>query len=159
MPDTSARHLNDRTQTRFIIVRETREISRGRSQSGREYAMWQLIATKPDGTPIEANLRSFEDMPRGEVLEVAVTPFVSEQWGTSYTVARKNKSQLHSDLESLERRVAAIEVKLGIDPGTSGLIPGQGPPPPPPVTETGPAPPPPPLGDASPGSGNGDFTF
>lgn len=133
MPDYTAHHVNDKTATRFIIVKETREISSGRSQNGREYSMWQIIATKPDGAVIDQNLRSFEDLPRGEVLEVSVTPFVSEQWGTSYTVARKNKSKLHSDFELLSARVAALEKHLGLaaPEEPQGVRAHQGPPPPP----------------------------
>lgn len=141
MPDRNAHHQNDKTQTRFIIVKETREISTGRSQSGREYTMWQLIATKPDGTPIEQNLRAFEDMPRGEVLEVSVTPFVSQQWGTSYTVARKDKSELHKKVEELEARIARLESMLNVTEPV--YVEGQASGPPPvPVTPTSVPPPP-----------------
>lgn len=116
--------------------------------------MWQIIATKPDGTPIPQNLRCFEDLPRGEVLEVSVTPFVSEQWGTSYTIARKNKSKLHTDVMSLEQRVARIEAKLGLtnnDSPAEASPPSAAPPPPPQQTIT--PPPPPPLTGAQ-GTGN-----
>lgn len=140
-----ARHEHEKTATRFIIVKETREISHGRSQSGSEYRMWQIIATKPDGTPIAQNLRCFEDLPRGEVLEVSVTPFVSEQWGTSYTVARKDKSKLHADVDALTKRVAALEEYLGINTPegqTEGRFAHQGPPPDPPPYELKTPPPP-----------------
>lgn len=136
MPDRNAHHQNDKTQTRFIIVKETREISSGRSQNGREYTMWQLIATKPDGTPIEQNLRSFEDMPRGEVLEVAVTPFVSQQWGTSYTVARKDKSELHKKVEELTARIARLESVLNITEPVYVEGQSSAPPPPPATPDT-----------------------
>jgi hypothetical protein len=150
-----AHHDNDKTATRFIIVKESREISRGRTQSGSEYTMWQLICTKPDGTPIAQNLRSFEDMPRGEVLEVSVTPFVSQQWGTSYTVARKDKSELHRKVEELETRIATLEKLLNVvfDPNP----PGQGPPPlPPSVTSV---PPPPTISNPNATADDGEVPF
>lgn len=143
----SPEHQSDKTRTTFIIVKETREISRGRNpRTQAEFTMWQIIATKPDGTPIPQNLRCFEDLPRGEVLEVSVTPFVSEQWGTSYTIARKNKSKLHTDVSSLEDRVARIEAMLNITSDDSSPAPSSAPPPPPstPITP----PPPPPLTNA-----------
>lgn len=156
MPDRTAHHLNDKTQTRFIIVKETREISRGRSQNGREYVMWQIIATKPDGVPIDANLRSFEDLPRGELLEVAVTPFVSEQWGTSYTVARKDKSELHRKVEELQARIERLESILNVTDPVSVANQTSAPPPPPSTPET---PPPPPTVAQHTTPGNGDVPF
>lgn len=123
--------------------------------------MWQLIATLPDGTAIEQNLRSFEDMPRGEVLEVSVTPFVSEQWGTSYTVARKNKSKLHGDLEELATRVKRIEDFLGValtGDESPGIEQHRGPPPPPDSTPSTP-PPPPTITERRAGEDNGDIPF
>lgn len=153
---TQARHLNEKTSTRFLIVKETREISRGRNpRTGSDYTMWQIIATKPDGTPIDQNLRSFEDLPRGEVLEVSVTPFVSQQWGTSYTIARKDKSKLHSDVDELKQRIERIEAHLGLGPNSS---PQQGPPPPPPQSTTT-APPAPPTLAERPPPGDGDIPF
>lgn len=155
----SGAHATDRTYTTFIIVRETREISSGNNpRTGQDYTMWQLIATKPDGTMIDQNLRSFEDMPRGEVLEVSVTPFVSEQWGTSYTIARKDKSKLHKDMATLEERVARIEQHLGLtlddsprpEPPRPGLAP-------PPLPSTGPVEPPPLVGGNHTGPSDREF--
>jgi hypothetical protein len=142
----SGEHRTEKTRTTFIIVKETREISSGRNaRTGQDYTMWQLVATKPDGTMIPQNLRAFEDMPRGEVLEVSVTPFVSEQWGTSYTVARKDKSKLHSDFDALKARVERLEKLLNVTEETTGAPPPPataGPPPLPPTSTANIEPPP-----------------
>jgi hypothetical protein len=159
----SGQHQTSRTHTTFIIVKETREISKGRNpRTQDEFVLWQVIATKPDGTPIPQNLRCFEELPRGEVLEVSVTPFVSEQWGTSYTIARKDKSRLHTEVHTLEERVARIERHLGL--GDNDSPPPSSPPPappavPPPLSPTPDTTVPPPPDLQRPKPSEGDVPF
>ena len=124
-----------------IIAREVKVIHNGRTSNGNEYTIWQVIATKPSGETIDLNLRSFEELPTGEVLDVEVTPFHHPQFGTSYTLKRKggHKSKTAHRIEELEKRVAVLEARLGITENGSPP-PAQAPgPPPAPVT----APPPP----------------
>lgn len=124
-----------------IIVRETREIHHGH-QGGKSFTLYQVVATKPDGQPIDLNLRAFEDLPRDEVMPVEVTPFVSEQYGTSYTLKPKAKSKQSLKMEELEQRVAAVERAIGLTPDSSSTV-GSGPPPPPQPEHQAPPPPPP----------------
>lgn len=115
--------------TTQIVVTETRVTYEGKNKQGHTYKLYQIIATKPDGSPVPFNLRSFEDMPKGEVLEVAAEIYRSQQYGDSYTLTRKggSKSATKNELEKLAERVTAIERKLEIM-----ASPQSGPPPPPP---------------------------
>jgi len=134
-----------------IIVRETREIHHGH-QGGKDFTLYQIVATKPDGTNIDLNLRSFEDLPRDEVLPVEVTPFVSEQYGTSYTLKTKTKTGQRRKMEELESRLEVVEKMLGLTPNSSSEVqPG---PPPPPQQDRQPPPPPPPIQRQQTGGGN-----
>lgn len=149
-----AEHQNDKTRDTQIIVRECNPIKSGTSQkTGEQWTMYQLVATKPDGTPIPQNLRSFEEQPIHEVIDVAVTPFVSESYGTSYTIKRRGVPKSQLEIEDLKRRLEAVEAKLGIQPGGQSLRPV---PPPPSPVETPPPPPP-----VQPGmhAGNNDIPF
>lgn len=146
--------------TTKIIVTETREIHSGRTAAGGTYTIWQLIATKPDGTPITMNLRAFSDMPKNQVLEVECKLFRSQQYGDSYTVERKGDSGL-----TLEQRVKRIEDFLsgrgefrGSASGGSADPPAPVPTPPPPPP---PAPPPatPPPMEPPPPAVPTDFDF
>jgi hypothetical protein len=124
-------------------MRETREVHHGRnSRTGDDFTLYQIVATKPDGTLIEENLRSFEDLPRDEVLPVEVTPFVSDQYGMSYTLKLRAKSKQGQKLDELEERIARIESHLGLESNSSSQQPG---PPPPPQPSSQPPPPPPPI--------------
>jgi len=134
-----------------IIVRETREIHHGHT-GGKDFTLYQIVATKPDGTNIDLNLRSFEDLPRDEVLPVEVTPFVSEQYGTSYTLKTKTKTGQRRKMEELESRLEVVEKMLGLTPNSSSEVqPG---PPPPPQQDRQPPPPPPPIQRQQTGGGN-----
>lgn len=144
----AAAHQNDKTYETKIIVKECKVIHSGTARDGAAYTMHQLIATKPDGAPIQKNLRSFEDFPLHEVVDVTVTPFVSEQYGTSYTIKRKGLSESQREIEQLKKRMAAVETRLGITPGGSSA-PAVPPPPSPGAA-------PPPLPNTAGGSG-GEF--
>lgn len=134
-----------KSSDRQIIVKQAREITRGRNKTtGEEYVMYQVIATKPDGIPIEQNLRTFDELPLNEVLDVTVTPFTSEQWGTSYTLKLKGQTKQQKEMVELRRRIERIEKQLGISGSVDGP-PGPPPPPssvPPPVTSQPTTPPP-----------------
>lgn len=147
-----AQHRHNKTRTTSIIVKQTTAIKSGRSRNGDAYTLYQVIATKPDGTPIEdaqgnpLNLRTFDELPRDEVVKVAVTPFTSDQYGTSYTLKREGVSKLEKEVQSLRERVAQLERHLGLQ--------APGAPPPPPSTQL------PPLevpnGPPTAGGGGGD---
>lgn len=146
--------------TTKIIVTEQKQIHKGRNASGTEYTIWQVIAQKENGQPIsqDMNLRSFDQLPKNQVVEVEVETYHSEQYGTSYTVTQKGKrrgtglakrvDELFAAMKRLNARLAAVEAIVG----TSGAQPQPSAPPqqaPPPPSQ--PPPPPPPVGDGMPG--------
>lgn len=142
-----AEHRNDKSRETQIIVKQCNPIKSGDGRDGSRWTMYQLVATKPDGTPIPQNLRTFDEVPVNEVVDVNVTPFVSETYGTSYTVKLKEPSESQRELEALKRRVEAIELKLGMKVGGQPLTP---PPPPAGPVATPPMPPPPERTEAPP---------
>lgn len=128
--------------TTKIIVKETRVTSSGRTRKGSTYSLYQVIATKPSGEPINLNLRSFEDLPKDVVIEVDAELFRSEHNGNSYTLQRKGAPGGGSGprLDSLEERVKRIEDFLSGrgEFGGTAAPPQQAapqPPPPPPPAE------------------------
>jgi hypothetical protein len=120
-----------------IIARELRHIKTDTGKSGHQYTLWQVIATKPDGTEIEQNLRTFDELPLNEVIEVTVESFQASSGATSYTVKPK-RAGLPDSVDDLRLRVEKLESHVF---GRTTETPTQAatvtPPPPPP------APPPP----------------
>jgi hypothetical protein len=94
-----------------IIVTDLKQISTGtNSKTGAPYTLYQVEATKPDGQRIDnLKLRTFQDLPKHEAIEVTIKRFVSEQYGESYTIERKGKSRSQQRLDELESRVKALE--------------------------------------------------
>lgn len=139
-----------------IIVRELLHIHTGRSKSGGTYSIWQVRATKPDGTKIadasgeELKLRTFDEgLPKDQVIDVSVEKHDSEQYGTSFTVAAVGEAK-----GGLTKRVEKIEAFLkatvgdrwtNFNPGNPETArPAQATPPPAPPPAPPPPPPPPP---------------
>jgi hypothetical protein len=151
------RYEESKSRDTQIIPKQVREISRGNSRTtGEPWVMWQVIATKPDGTPIEKNgeplnLRTFDELPLNEVVNVTVTPFTSEQFGTSYTLKIKGQTKQQKEMAELRERVRRIEERLGL----SSEVAGAPKPPPPPSTATPPMPPAP----AQSAAGGDDIPF
>lgn len=125
--------------TTKIIVTQTRVTNSGRTRTGGEYTLYQVIATKPSGEPINLNLRSFEDMPKNVVLDVEAELYRSEQYGDSYTLKRLGGGTA-SELQKLEERVKRIEDFLT----GRGEFRGSAAEPQTPVTQQPPTPQPPP---------------
>lgn len=143
-----------------LIVRECKHTYSGTTRSGSAYKLYQVIATKPDGTPISQNLRSFSDLPRNEVLEVECELHQSEQYGPSYTVSVIGGADRYARLED---RVQALEdtvmklIRGGPDPAPPPEPPPAPPPAPPPVQPA--EPPPPPAVSTPQGPSEGDIPF
>lgn len=92
-----------------IIVRELKEISTGKTNAGADYTLYQVRATKPDGTEIKGNLRTFDSgLPIDEVLNVDVEKFTSEQYGESFTITMKKPNQ-GERIEKLEAQVKELQ--------------------------------------------------
>lgn len=131
-----------------LIVRELREIHRGKTTNQVEYIMYQVVATKPDGVPIDLNLRTFEELPRNEVIEVTVEKFQSDQYGESFTLKQVGKQNSRDLIKALTERVKKLEQTVYSDDPYSGG--GRVPPPQPATTQAAPPAPPPPAPAAPP---------
>lgn len=144
-----------------IIVTDQKQIHQGRNRNGGEYTIFQVIAQKESGEPIsqDMNLRSFDQLPKNQVIEVEVEEYNSEQYGTSYTVSQKGKrrgsglakkvDEMMAALKRLNARLEAVERAVGVA-GTQQPASTQ---PPPAAPQQGPPPTPPPMpsGDGMPG--------
>jgi hypothetical protein len=141
--------------TTKVIAREVRLVHSGTTAKGQPYEVYQVIATKPDGTQIlwpdgsgEIPLRTFDaNFPTNEVVEVDAEIFRSEQYGDSYTLKVKGKQggqtakklkELEDEFDKLRARVAKVEQTVGEilrdeKPTTAAAPPPA--PPPPPVTQ------------------------
>ncbi len=96
-------------KTRRLIVREMRRITTGRTSKGAEYVICQVVATTPEGQPINHNLRTFEDLPRDQVIEVSIERHNSEQYGESFTLKQVGRRSSRDELKALAERVAKLE--------------------------------------------------
>lgn len=140
--------MPDERKPRRLIVRDLKRIHSGRTSKGAEYIIWQVIATKPDGTPIDQNLRTFEELPKNEVIEVTVEPYNSEQYGTSYTLKQVGRRSTRDELKALTERVARLEQAVynggarAASPQPTPPLAVPPPPPPPPAPAVAPAAPP-----------------
>jgi hypothetical protein len=70
--------------TRRIVVREQKEIHKG-TNNGRDYTIYQVIATTEGGRPHRPEPSELPAAPEEPVIEVTVERFESAQWGVSYT--------------------------------------------------------------------------
>jgi hypothetical protein len=91
----------------------------GINTRGDDYTIYEVQAAKETGEVVDQKLRSFEELPVGEVLDLTVTPFKSEKHGLSYTLARKNKPAGGSSrkVEELTAFVGAIDERLKLVEG------------------------------------------
>jgi hypothetical protein len=105
---------DNKPHTTEIIVTEQKVIHSG-NKNGRDYTIYQVIATNRNGQLIDLNLRSFDELPKNQVIKVEVTKFESEQYGVSYTVSlegKKKSSGLGKVVDGLRDRVSALEARL-----------------------------------------------
>ncbi len=129
-------------RTRRLIVRELRQIHKGQTTKGQQYTIWQVVATTPDGRAIDHKLRTFEELPKNQVIECTVELFKSEQFGDSYTLAQVGKVTLEEKVNLLTDRLRRLEEHIyGQGAGSAP----QSQPAPPPAPPSAPPPPPPPT--------------
>lgn len=101
--------------TRRIVVKEQKEIHKGTNRNGHDYVIYQLVATTEGGVPIEQNLRSFQQLPKNQLIEVTVEKYTSQQSGAvSYTVSTKKKGgdTVGKRIDALERQVKDLTARL-----------------------------------------------
>lgn len=90
----------------------------GKNTRGDDYTIYEITAENGNGETIAVPLRSFTQLPVGQVVEVTVKPFPSEKFGMSYTLTPKRGAggplaaavnELAEKIESLTARVESIE--------------------------------------------------
>jgi hypothetical protein len=101
--------------TRKLVITECREERRGETD-GREWVRYTVKATKPDGTPIQQPLRSFEALPVGEASELEVKPH--EASGT-FTLRRPGRrgggnAGLQRRVDEVESNVLELDSRVGV---------------------------------------------
>lgn len=109
-----------------------RHVYTGINKRQDQFSIYEIDAERADdGFAIREKLRSFQALPIGRVVEVTVTPFVSERHGRSFTLALKggrsaSGTQQRNDLQeqvdvlrdslgTLSRRVAELEGRVGTE--------------------------------------------
>lgn len=142
----------DPRRVRQIIVTELKKLSEG-TRSGEAWTIYQVRATLADGRVIQdMKLRTFEDLPRAQVITVEVEPYESQKYGKSYTLyqldaqnERVNKKKsggggggqrrqggggvtwnAHNELEKRLNHLQAWAVQMGYTPITKGELEGNG---------------------------------
>jgi hypothetical protein len=70
------------TPTRKINVVSAIEVHSGTSDSGREWHLYEIVATTPEGEPIDLKLKSFERL--DGLVDVEVEKQTHERFGDSY---------------------------------------------------------------------------
>jgi len=81
--------------------------------------IYKVFAVKEDGSPVEDELRAFQELPVGEVIEYALKRYDHPQYGVSFTLyPPKEKlgtrvTKLEQKIEELESRLAALESGSG----------------------------------------------
>lgn len=116
--------------TSKIIAKEVISVHSATTKNGSPYEIFQVRATKLDGTqilwpdrPEEIPLRTFDaNFPINEPVEVDAELFESEKYGDSYTLKVKNKpggqtakkvKGVEEELDKLRQRVARLEETVG----------------------------------------------
>lgn len=106
------------SQDRTLKIVSCRQVYSGKNQLGHEYTIYEVEAAGQDGRLINEKLRAFRALPIGQVVEVTIEPFHSEQHGKSFTLHPKQSTspggaaQLNEAKEllgKLEARVSALE--------------------------------------------------
>lgn len=138
---------------RVIIVKDLKEIHRGTNTAGVDYTIWQVLATDQAGNSLDDfNLRTFQELPKHQPIEVEIEKFDHARYGESYTVSTKTGGKrMGNEVRRLTARVDALEKALGelrakiergqlapaAPPVSTGGPPSQGPQEPPPMQQGG----------------------
>lgn len=109
---------------RTIIVREIKPLSTTRSPHGTEGTLYEVFAVKADGEQITEKLRTFEDLPLDEEIEVTLKRYDHAKYGVSYTLKRVREGKsgggglkdsvdaLRQEFNELRDRVSRLESRL-----------------------------------------------
>lgn len=100
---------------RVIIVKDLKEIHKGTNSAGADYTIWQVLATDQAGNSLDDyNLRTFQELPKHQPIEVEIEKFDHARYGESYTVSTKSGGKrMGNEVRQLRTRVEALEKALG----------------------------------------------
>lgn len=121
--------MADSGGTRKLCVTSCAVAHSGIGSSGKAYTIYEVFAVDESGTPVEAKLRSFDDLELNKLIEYDVKKQVHPRHGTSYTLSlkgggrRRTPAQESQELKgdivranqgvaALTKRIAALEQKL-----------------------------------------------
>lgn len=141
---------------RTIIVQDLVELHKGTDKNGRDYTIWQVRATDPGGNSLDDyNLRSFQQLPKHQPIEVYVEKAESARYGVSYTVSTdRSGNKLGAEIKRLNERVKKLEDEIeklkSANNGSANTGNGAGGPSGGPPDTTEQTPPPMPAGGANP---------
>lgn len=77
--------------------------------------LYEVFAVDEEGEPVQEELRSFQELDLGELVEYEVTRYDDPERGTSFTLKRQPKNtarrvdELEKRVDELEKRLAALE--------------------------------------------------
>lgn len=104
------------------------QVYTGKNNRGDDYTIYEVEATKGDGSPVTEKLNSFENLPL-EVLDLTVVPYRSQKHGLSYTLSRRSKpnnskriTELEETLAALATRVEALETAAELQPTFKDIL-------------------------------------
>jgi len=100
-------------QTRLRIT-ACASVYHGEHPNGHKYTIYEIEAAKPDGTPVEQRLRSFEELPVGEEIDLSVVKYQDESAGISYTLSRRGGSGNAAKIKKLEQVVQDLTARLEV---------------------------------------------
>lgn len=84
---------DEQKNRRKLYIEECKPVHSGHNRRGTAYTIYQVAAAREDRSPLPTNadgspmkLRSFEAFPVGQVVDVVIEPYHSDQYGDSYTL-------------------------------------------------------------------------
>lgn len=85
--------------------------------------IFKVRAVNEDGSPVEEELRAFQELPVGEVVEYGLKKYVHERWGDSWTLYPP-KEKLGTRVTKLEETVEELKQRITqLESGASGVAP------------------------------------
>lgn len=98
----------------------------------KDWTLYEVAVLDEAGDPIDANFKSFDNLPIGQLIEFEVEKREHEKYGVSYSlkpppsVARGLKPNITGDIAELRQRIARLESQvgaLGVSPGAEPASP------------------------------------
>lgn len=83
MPETGKKFKTKLTVTSKEVAHN------GTSDSGKDWTIWEVFANDEAGQPVTEKLRSFEDLPENQLIEVHAEEYNDDRRGTTYTLSTR----------------------------------------------------------------------